>query len=359
MKPVIRPEAVDPAWLTAALGRARAIPETTTVTGVTREPCGTGQMADSFRYRLVYEPADSGPATVVGKFSSEEPISRAWGKRSGQYRNEVRFYQELAARLPCAVPRPLHVALAGNEIDFVVLMEDLAPAREVDQLAGCAADDAARVLEQMAALHAGSWRERKLAQASWLTVNTVAWRDVTDMFETSLTAVPEQFADIVSDADLVEAARLVPHRAAWKRVLSEPRCLWHNDLRVDNIMFDAQGGSIAAAIVDWQGVCYACGTIDVAYFMATSLTTEERRRHESELVEHYHGALLAHGADGYTAGACWEDYRLSAIHPLQAAIFGMGAVRRSERGDRMWRNWIERAATMTRDLDSFAVLARR
>jgi len=48
-----------------------------------------------------------------------------------------------------------------------------------------------------------------------------------------------------------------------------------------------------------------------------------------------------------------------AIHPLQIGIYGLGAIRRSERGDRLWRQWIERSAQQTRDLDSFAALARR
>jgi hypothetical protein len=109
------------------------------------------------------------------------------------------------------------------------------------------------------------------------------------------------------------------------------------------------------AVLDWQGVTYACGTLDVAYFLGTSLTTEGRR----DLVAHYHAALVARGVTGYSADECWEDYRLLAIHPLQTGVFGLGAVKRSERGDEMWRNWIDRSANMTRDLDSFTLLAER
>lgn len=48
-----------------------------------------------------------------------------------------------------------------------------------------------------------------------------------------------------------------------------------------------------------------------------------------------------------------------AIHGLQVGVFGLGAVKRSARGDEMWRIWIERTAAHTRDLDSFAALAAR
>jgi hypothetical protein len=67
--------------------------------------------------------------------------------------------------------------------------------------------------------------------------------------------------------------------------------------------------------------------------------------------------LVAHGVTDFSEAECWDEYRLLAIHPLQTGVFGLGAVKRSDRGDRMWRNWIERSAIMTRDLDSFALLA--
>ncbi len=355
---VVRPDAVDAQWLTETLRRAGVL-SAARVTSFERSVCGTGQLADSYRFALTYDPPGAGPATVVGKFSSDDPISRAWGQGSGQYRNEIRFYQELATRLECNVPTPIHAELAANETDFVLLMEDLGPARIVDQLDGCTVDEAALVIEQMAILHAGSWHDAALAETEWLKVNIAAWRTVTDEFAAALAAVPESFAELVSEADLAQASRLMAHQATWKRIMSEPRCLWHNDLRADNVMFDAQGGDIPAALVDWQGATYACGTLDLAYFVGTSLTTELRRAHERDLVADYHAGLVAHGVSGYTLEDCWNDYRLLAIHPLQTGIFGIGAVKRSERGDRMWRNWVERSAQMTRDLDSFTVLAER
>jgi len=40
-------------------------------------------------------------------------------------------------------------------------------------------------------------------------------------------------------------------------------------------------------------------------------------------------------------------------------VFGLGAVKRTARGDRMWKTWIERTAAQVRDLDIYAVLDRR
>lgn len=355
---VIRYDAIEPEWLTTILTEAGVL-ASGRVTAVDREPCGTGQLADSYRFKLTYDRPGAGPESVVGKFASEDTMSRAYGHQSGQYRNEIRFYNDLAATMSVVIPTPLHAALADNETDFVLLMDDLAPARTVDQLVGCSSGEAALVMEQAAALHGSSWHRADLADSGWLKKTIGSWLQITDNFDTTVSTFRQAFGDLVPEADLDEAARLVPHRDAWKAVLGEPRCLWHNDFRADNVLFDAKGGTMPVAVLDWQGVTYARGTIDIAYFLGTSLTTEERRGHERDLVAHYHDALVAHGVTGYSAEECWDEYRLLAIHPLQTGVFGLGAVKRSQRGDQMWCNWIERSAIMTRDLDSFSLLAQR
>lgn len=353
---VVRPEAVDADWLTAVLQRAGALPSGRVV-GVEHGPCGTGQLADSYRFTLTYDPPGAGPATVVGKFASEDATSRAFGKQSGYYRTEIRFYAELAASLSVVLPKPLHAAIDADETEFVLLMEDLGPALVQDQLVGCSADQAALVVEQLAALHADSWRRPDLAELAWLQGTSASFTYVTDNFAATVEGFGDLAGDLVPEADLAQARLLLPHLGAWKRAFTDPQCLWHSDLRADNILFDARGGELPVALLDWQGVGYARGTIDLAYFLGTSLTTENRRLHERDLVRQYHQALTAGGVPGFSAEQCWNDYRMLAIHTLQVGVFGVGAVKRSERGDRMWKSWIERGAAQTRDLDSFALLA--
>lgn len=355
LEPIVPLSGVDATWLTKALTTAGVLTGSS-VTDVAREPCGTGQLADSYRFTLTYDPPGSGPATLVGKFASDDAASRAFGQASGYYRSEIRFYEEIASGLPVAIPTPVHAALAENETDFVLLMQDMAPARIVDQIDGCDADDAAAAVEQAAALHAGSWRSESLAGVGWLKGTVGSFVQVTDGFEALLASYPETYGDLIPESDLAEAAKLVPHVDAWKRVFSEPRCLWHSDLRGDNLLFDANDGATPVAVLDWQGVGYGGGTIDLAYFLGTSLTLETRREHERDLVALYHRALVGHGVTELDAAACWNDYRINAIHGLQVGVFGLGAVKRSDRGDQLWKTWIARCAEQTRDLDSFSAL---
>ncbi|WP_433503204.1 oxidoreductase family protein [Pseudonocardia halophobica] len=324
-----------------------------------RETCGTGQLGDSYRFTLGYDEPGAGPATVVAKFASEDAASREFGRRSGYYRAEINFYTRIAPHSSMSLPRPLHAELAPNETDFVLLMEDLAPARSVDQLDGCTADDMALVMEQTAILHAESWYDSCLAAEPWLGGPVAIFNEVTDSYTDVIRTFPELCGDLVPEADLAEAAGLIPHALAWKRLLNDPQCLWHSDIRADNVLFDAQDGARPVVLLDWQGVGFGRGTIDVALCLGTSLAVEDRRVHERELVAAYHRALVANGVTGYSAEEAWADYRVHAVHGLQVGVFGLGAVKRTPRGDQMWKNWIERTAAQVRDLDSYAVLAKR
>jgi hypothetical protein len=355
-EPIVPADGITPAWLTEALmvsghllnGRVVAV-----------EPsvCGTGQLADSFRFAVTYDPEGAGPATVVGKFPSDDALSRRFGAEMGFYKAEVRFYKQLAPALSVSVPPLVYATLAPNDEDFVLLLEDMAPARAVDQLAGCTADEAALAVEQAAAIHGGSWRRRELRDVAWLRAIVDAYVQATETFPQLIEDFREQFGDVVPERDISEAVKLTGYVEPWKRILTERRCLWHQDYRVDNMLFDARGGTVPLAILDWQTLGMGCGVIDVAYFLGGSLTIAARRAHERDLVEHYHHALVAQGVRDYSAEECWYEYRLLSIFGLQTGIFGAVKVKRTERGDEMWRLWIERHAAQVRDHDSFALLA--
>ncbi len=151
---------IDAAWLTRVLARAGALPGGARVTRIERQPCGTGQLADSYRFALTYSPAAAGQDTVVAQVASQDPVSRKYGRHSGFCRTEI---------------------------------------------------------------------------------------------------------------------------------------------RADNVLFDAHGGHLPVVILDWQGVGYGYGPIDVAYYLSTSLATEDRRQCERDLVALYHQGLVGQGVDDYSA----------------------------------------------------------
>src|SRR3954453_2481249 len=115
------------------------------------ERIGTGQMSQNHRVRLS---GDGAPASVVIKVAAEDPTSRATGVGMGAYEREIRFYRELAPRIGGPLAACLATAFDPAEGWFTVVLEDVAPARQGDQIEGCGVDEARRALDELARVHA-------------------------------------------------------------------------------------------------------------------------------------------------------------------------------------------------------------
>ena len=140
---VWRPEQVTAPWLTDVLRRAGALDGAVAVTAFDCEVVGTGQMADSFRLSPHYDRETAvAPASVVGKFTAADDTSRSTGITMRTSEVEVRFYQEVAATVGVRTPRCYHADVDPATAEFVLILEDLAPARAGDQVAGCSLDQA-------------------------------------------------------------------------------------------------------------------------------------------------------------------------------------------------------------------------
>ena len=143
------------------------------VVSVASEPVGTGQMAESVRLTIEYDDPSVGPpyarreAAVRGTNAVVPPAVRC-----ARYEVEVGFYNDVASIVDVRTPRCHLAAIDLDTHDFVLLLEDLAPARQGDQLAGCDVDLAARVLDQAAAFHTPRWGHRSLEEIPWLDRST-------------------------------------------------------------------------------------------------------------------------------------------------------------------------------------------
>src|SRR3954447_8219674 len=92
-------------WVTSAMHSA-GVGRESRVTEIATEPIGVGLMGESYRINLTWDAGDDDlPATVVGKFGTDDPGSRANAARLMMYVREVLFYQELAPQLRMATPR--------------------------------------------------------------------------------------------------------------------------------------------------------------------------------------------------------------------------------------------------------------
>ncbi|MDZ4375418.1 MAG: hypothetical protein U1C74_28905, partial [Phenylobacterium sp.] len=170
--PIVRPQAVDAAWLTRAL-QDNGIDAV--VQSFTAKPVGTGQIGDSVRFKLDFaRPVEGAPSSLVGKFPSADPDSFNAGVMLGNYAREVRFYQRLAATALVSTPRVYAAEVEDATGEFILLMEDLAPAEQGDQLLGVTLDQAGQVVDEAARLHASHWADEALEDLPWVSGSRAA-----------------------------------------------------------------------------------------------------------------------------------------------------------------------------------------
>ena len=131
----------------------------------------------------------------------------------------------------------------------------------------------------------------------------------------------------------------------------------HGDYRLDNLLFDPDGADVVA--VDWQTLAVGPPARDLAYFLGTSLTIDDRRAAERELVVAYHAALCDRGVSGYSADRCFDDYRLGQMQGPMITTMGCAFAtgERSAAADEMFLAMARRSCAAIRDLDSLAAVA--
>jgi hypothetical protein len=348
------PLKIDPDWLTAAIGFAGR------VKGFTREAVGTGQMGRSVRFRLEWEgDATAAPASVVGKFPSDDPRSRATGTAQGAYEKEVRFYGELAQTVDIRTPHCFFADVAPATGDFVLLLEDLAPARQGDQLAGCGVDRAALAIAEAARLHAPRWGDPGLPGLGFLRTPDPDGASVLQaIYQSLFPGFAERYQSRRGADDLALFERLGPRLAPWVLASGSPLTLVHGDFRLDNMLFGAEGGPTALAVVDWQTVALGPGPSDVSYFLGAGMQPDERRRNEAALLRDYHDRLLSAGVSGYDWDRCHAEYRRSSFCGIVMTVVASMIVEQTERGDDMFMAMASRHAAHARDLEAETLLGQ-
>lgn len=339
---------LTPAWLTDALG--------VEVVAAEGRPVGTGQVAESVRLQLTYATPGAGPATLVAKLPSGDPTSRATSEALGSYRIETSFYRDLAPTLRVRAPICRHVTYAPETDDFALLLEDLAPAQQGDQIAGCSPDVAALAVEHLPDLHAPRWGDPTLAALEWLariTPDRVAFAGA--LYLMLLDGFEERYGDRLDASILDLARRTLARMPAVSLQSPEAWTVQHGDYRLDNLLFGTADGGPPIAVVDWQTVVHGPGIADLSYFLGAGLTTDDRRTHEGALVRSYHQAMAAAGV-ALEWDDCWHQYRQHTLAGLAMAIGAAMVVGQTERGDEMFLTMARRHGAHALDLEVEAVL---
>ncbi|GEP37603.1 aminoglycoside phosphotransferase [Nocardioides psychrotolerans] len=332
------------AWVSEALGAE--------VTEVVAEQVGTGQIGTCYRLRLTGQGV---PTSVLVKLPAAEQGSR--DLLAGAYRGELIFYADIAPTVRVRVPTCHFAAIAPDSGDFTLVMEDLAPAEQGDQIAGCTVDQAREAVVNLAGLHGPRWSDPTLEDFDHLALSGP--EDAAMLAELAGPTTElfiDGLADLLAAEDVETLRACVPVIEAWTLARPERFALVHGDYRLDNLMFapaEVSPGARdvpAVVAVDWQTLSLGLPARDLAYFVGTSLDPAVRASSERDLVAAYHAALTSYGVSGHSLEECWDDYRFAMVQGPLVATFGCAYGTRSERGDRMFATMVARSCAAIREL---------
>lgn len=353
----LMPGEIDAGWLTTVLRRAGTLRDAR-VTDFTTEQVGVGMLGDSIRFALRYDRhEDAAPASVVGKFASPDPVSRATGMDYGLYLKEVRFYQEVASTVAVRAPHCHFADIDEGSGAFALILEDMAPARVGNQLTGCSLADARVAMVQAAALHGPRWNDATLLDKPYLNDGGRGGELLKSVFPACLAEFHRRYDGVLEPEYMAVCDAYGAVVGDFVGRDSPHRTLLHLDFRLDNMLFDARDGAVPLAVVDWQSISIGAGALDVAYFMGLALPIELRRAHERELLELYLDALGAYGVRDYGFDALMRDYRITLLQGLSTAIFASASTKRTERGDAMFLAMARGGCAQAIDAESLRALA--
>lgn len=341
------PDDITPQWLSTALG--------TDVDTVTSQPIGTGQTGATYRLTVTYRSDTDLPTSFAVKLPSQDETVRE--RVALGYRSEHAFYTHIADVVKVPIPPSFYCDISDDGGDIVLLLADMAPAVQGDQIAGCDGVEAELAARAIAGLHAPTWCDPKWAAFPGLAMSMVDADGAKGLGDVAIMATQitlDRLGDQMTAENRRTATEAMALATPW--LLAEPDrfALMHGDYRLDNLLFTPDRSAIT--VVDWQTLGAGLPARDLAYFTATSLLPEQRGDLDEQLVTAYHDALLSHGVTGYDRETCWRDYRLGMLQAPLLTTLGCAFASTTERGDQMMRVMLERGCQAIRDLGSLDLI---
>ena len=291
---------VTAAWLAEVLGAPIERIAVEPLTGAE-----AGFLGDVARVRIELGDPDDGPArsgspasdpdlprSVIVKLPPTDAGGRQVGRLLNVWAREQAFYHEVApASWDLSVP-DCHLAAGDHDRDRWVLVLEDRPSEPLDPVRGATLAQVEAAVDALAVFHARWWEAER--RFEWMPgfdgagVGGLApvWADAIPLFL-------ERYGHLIPDDTdrwLTTAPDWLP---GWsERVGTEPLTIIHADYRLDNLRFHRG----RMTMIDWQTALRGPGTMDLASFLITACTIDDRRRWEPALLERYRLAIERGGA---------------------------------------------------------------
>ena len=313
---------------------------------------GVGIMGLLYRVKLSYSESSAKevPQSVVIKVPSPHEQTRHIARAFMFYGKEIGFYRDAAKDTPLETPRCYAAHHDPESDDFVLVLEDLDGMEVISQLDGCPIDKAEIAIEALARHHAAFWESERFSEdLAWLPFG---WdvpfpQAIAQGFSQAWPTCMEMFPNGVSERIKKVGEKFPTVTSEMMELADSPVTLAHGDFRLDNLFFQNED----LKVIDWQICIKTVGGYDVGYFLSQSLTIEDRRTHERDLLDKYRKTLSEIGLD-YPQDRLMEDYRRSVLFCLSYPVQASAAALVNERAVQLVTEMFARVSTAIEDLNA-------
>lgn len=355
---------LTPAWLTEALRFSGSLPSgTVTNVGVQVIGEGVGMVGQLARLTISYSSdATPLPQHMIAKLPSPYEANRVQMQMFRYYTREALFYREVSPQAGVRTPHCYWSAIDFENNLSALLLEDLGHLEVSDQIAGMTPEHAERAIRAAASLHAKWWSSPELDALEWMDYgNGPVTMQAVPLFDYAWPIfLSNGFEKLLSPEQIALGTAVNKHFGTLLNDFGgEPRTICHTDFRSENMFFGEEGSEDDVVILDWQLTTRSGGPYDVAYLLAQSLTTADRRQHEDRLLALYHQCLVEGGV-AITFNEVCDAYRIALMVCLIIPISVGGTLdMANERGRHLAETITERTFAAAIDQNCHALLIER
>lgn len=284
---------------------------------------GEGFLGQLARLKLFLDcEYSNAPQTIIAKFASTKPETREFARQQNYYAREIGFYRDIGQEVGIPVPQCYFCAHIGASNHFVILLQDLAPAVASDQVEGTGVEDSKQVIETFATLHAKWWNSERLKSYDWAQpmFNAMPIAKGLEMLKRSI-AKAEETGCFDQYPEMKRLMYLLPPICKMEPPPPFPFTLSHGDCRSDNIFYPTEAGG-EFGVIDWQLAGMGQPMTDIARWLVQSISIDQRRETELDLLQLYHQKLLEEGVTGYSYKTMMQEYKLNLV--VMLFMFSMG-----------------------------------
>jgi hypothetical protein len=309
-------ECISAAWLTELISTRHP---GATVTGFRlgeRDSGTTNRRRVFIEYENGATGADRYPSSIFCKAAQD--LANRITMSSGSAKGEVHFYNELRPQLEIDAPFSYFAAVEEPSFRAIIVLEDIGP--DVEFCSFRTVVTRPRIesqLDLLARMHARFYGESK---GNPLLSSLDSWQERFTRIDRYHGLADACRRGLIAAGDTVPARLRSQIDEIWPRTLESvsrmdglPQTLTHGDDHLGN-WYVRSGDRMG--LTDFQNVNLGHWSRDVSYAISSSLTVDDRRSWEKELLEFYLDRLAAYGGVVEGFDESWRNYRQQMLTVL-------------------------------------------